>query len=56
MHYVVEVRTAAGGWFRRKQEFKLLTDAQFEAERVRRAGGVPRIVQVADDGSRRVVG
>ncbi len=55
MHYVVEIRTSAGGWLRRRQEFKLLTDAQLEAERVRREGGVPRLVQVTDEGTRKVM-
>ncbi len=56
MHYVVEVRTAAGGWFRKRGEYKLLAAAMLEAERVRAGGGEPRIVQIADDGTRKVVG
>ena len=56
MRYVVEVRTAAGGWLRKRGEYRLHTKARLEAERVRAAGGVPRIVRVADDGTRRVVG
>ncbi len=55
MRYVVEVRTAAGGWLRKRGEHRLHTEARLEAERVRAAGGEPRIVQVADDGTRKVV-
>ncbi len=55
MRYVVEVRTAAGGWLRKRGEYRLHTEARLEAERVRTAGGAPRIVRVADDGTRRVV-
>ncbi len=55
MRYVVEVRTTAGGWFRKRCEYRLLAEARLEAERVRAAGGVPRIVQVTDDGTRKVV-
>jgi hypothetical protein len=56
MHYVVEVRTAAGGWLRKRGEHKRLGDAWLEAERVKAAGGESRIVQVADDGTRTVLG
>ena len=56
MHYVVEVRTATGGWLRKRGEHKRLGDAWPEAERVRVAGGESRIVQVADDGTRTVLG
>jgi hypothetical protein len=56
MHYVVEVRTAAGGWLRKRGEHKLLADAWREAERVKTAGGESRIVQVGDDGTRKVIG
>ena len=56
MHYVVEVRTAAGGWLRKRGEHKLLGDAWCEAERVKATGGEPRIVQVAADGTRKVIG
>jgi hypothetical protein len=56
MHYVVEARTAAGGWLRKRGEHKRLGDAWLEAERVRAAGGESRIVQVADDGTRTVLG
>jgi hypothetical protein len=52
MHYVVEVRTAAGGWLRKRGEHRLLAAAQLEAERARAAGGEPRVVQVRDDGTR----
>ncbi len=55
MHYEIELRTAAGGWLRRRGQFKLLDGARLEAERVRREGGEPRIVQVADDGTRKVM-
>ncbi len=41
MHYEVEIRTAAGGWL--------------EVERARREGGEPRVVQAADDGTRKVM-
>ena len=56
MHYVVEVRTAAGGWLRKRGEHKLLGDAWREAERVKATSGEPRIVQVAADGTRKVFG
>jgi hypothetical protein len=56
MHYVVEVRTATGGWLRKRGEHKRLGDAWLEAERVKAAGEEPRIVQVADDGTRKVLG
>ncbi len=56
MRHVVEVRTAAGGWLRERGEYRLHTEARLEAERVRAVGGVPRVVRVADDGARRVVG
>jgi hypothetical protein len=56
MHYVVEVRTAVGGWFRKRGEHKLLGDAWREAERVKVAGGESRIVQVGDDGTRNTKG
>ena len=56
MHYVVEVRTAAGGWLRKRREHRLLTEARLEADRVRAAGGASRIVQVGDDETRKVIG
>jgi hypothetical protein len=56
MHYVAEVRTATGGWLRKRGEHKRLGDAWLEAERARAASGESRIVQVADDGTRRVLG
>ena len=56
MHYVVEVQTTAGGWLRKRGEHRLLAAAQLEAERARAAGGEPRVVQVADDGTRKVIG
>jgi hypothetical protein len=56
MHYVVEVRTAAGGWLRKRGEHKLLASAWAEAERVKAAGADSRIVQVGDDGIRKVIG
>jgi hypothetical protein len=55
-HYVVEVEIGAGGWLQRRQRFERLADAQLEADRVRREGGVARVVQVADDGTRTVLG
>ena len=55
MHYVVEVRTAAGGRRRKRGEYRLHTEARLGTERARAAGGVARIVQVADDGTRRAV-
>ena len=55
MHYEVEIRTAAGGWLRRRGQFKLLDSVRHEAERVRREGGEPRVVQVANDGTRKAV-
>ena len=56
MHYVVEVRPAAGGWLRKQGEHKPLADAWREAERVKATGEVSRIVQVAADGTRKVIG
>ena len=56
MHYEIELRTAAGGWLRRRGRSRLLAGAGHEAERVRREGGEPRVVRVADDGTRTVVG
>jgi hypothetical protein len=55
MHYEVEVRTASGGWLRRRGQFKLLDGARLEAERVRHEGGESRVVQVADEGTRKVM-
>lgn len=56
MHYEVEVRAAAGGWLKRKGRFRLLDAARHEAGRMGREGWVPRVVKVADDGTREVVG
>ena len=55
-HYAVEVEIGAGGWLQRRERFGSLGDAQRGAEDVRRAGGAARIVRVADDGTREVVG
>src|SRR5829696_7569233 len=55
-YHAVEIEIGAGGWLQRRERFKLLVEAQLEAERARAAGGVARVVQVADDGTRRVVG
>ena len=55
-YYAVEVEIGAGGWLQRRERFKLLGEAQLEAERARREGSVSRVVQVAADGTRRVVG
>jgi hypothetical protein len=55
-HYAVEVEIGAGGWLRRKERFRLLGEARLEVERGRAMGGVARVVQVADDGTREVVG
>jgi hypothetical protein len=52
----VEVEIGAGGWLQRRERFKLLGEAQLEADRARREGSVSRVVQVAADGTRRVVG
>src|ERR687894_716354 len=53
-HYAVEIEIGAGGWLRRRERFKLLGEAQLEADRARAAGGAVRVAQVADDGTRRV--
>jgi hypothetical protein len=55
-YYAVEVEIGAGGWLQRRERFKLLGEAQLEADRARREGSVSRVVQVAADGTRRVVG
>ena len=55
MRYVVEVKTRRGGWLRGAERYDRLYAAVREAKRVRDAGGVPRIVQVADDGTGRAV-
>ncbi len=55
MRYVVEVRTAAGGWLRKRGEHRLHTEARLEAERARAAGGVPRAGCCASSGSRTTV-
>ena len=55
-YYAVEVELGAGGWLQRRERFKLLGEAQLEADRARREGSVSRVVQVAADGTRRVVG
>jgi hypothetical protein len=54
--YAVEVEIGAGGWLQRRDRFKQASEAQLEADRVRREGGVARVVRVADDGTRKVVG
>ena len=54
--YAVEVEIGAGGWLRRKERFRLLGEAQLEVEAVRRVGGAARVVQVAGDGTRKMVG
>ncbi len=56
MHYEVERRTNAGSWVSLRKRFKLLADARLEAEVVRDRDGKTRVVQVADDGTRKVVG
>ena len=53
-YYAVEVEIGAGGWLQRRERFKLLGEAQLEADRARREGSVSRVVQVAADGTRRV--
>jgi hypothetical protein len=50
MRYVVEVRTRRGGWLRGAETHDRLYAAVCEAKRVRDAGGVPRIVQLAGEG------
>ncbi len=55
-YHAVEIEIGAGGWLQRRERFKLLGEAQLEAERARRKGSVARVVQVAADGTRRVVG
>jgi len=55
-YYAVEVEIGAGGWLQRRDRFELASEAQLQAEGFRRAGGVARVVQVADDGTRKVVG
>ena len=55
-YYAVEVEIGAGGWLRRRERFGLLDDARRDVEDVRRAGGIARVVRVAGDGTREVVG
>jgi hypothetical protein len=59
MHYEVERLSMAGRWLKSSgksgKKYKLLSEAQLEAELVRGHGSVVRIVRVADDGSRTVV-
>ncbi len=55
MHHEVEVRANEGGWLRDGQRFGNLAEAQTRAENVRAAGGMPRIVRVAEGGTRKVV-
>jgi hypothetical protein len=55
-HYAVEVEIGAGGWLRRRERFGLLDDARRDVEDVRRGGGIARVVRVAGDGTREVVG
>ncbi len=55
-HYEVERRTNAGSWVSLRKRFKLLADARLEAEMVRDRGSEPRLVRVAGDGTREVVG
>jgi len=55
-YHAVEIEIGAGGWLQRRERFELLAEAQLEAERARREGSVSRVVRVADDGTRRVVG
>jgi hypothetical protein len=55
-HYVVEVELGAGGWLQRRDRFELASEAQLQAEGFRRAGGAARVVRVAADGTREVVG
>jgi hypothetical protein len=52
----VEVEIGPGGRLQRWERFELLGEAQLEAERARHEGGVPRVVRVADDGTRGVTG
>ena len=52
----IEIEIGAGGWLQRRERFELLAEAQLEAERARREGSVSRVVRVAADGTRRVVG
>jgi hypothetical protein len=56
MHYEVEVRMNTGDWLAKRERHELLADAELEAAEVRERGGEPRIVRVAGDGTREVVG
>jgi hypothetical protein len=59
VHYEIERFSIAGRWLRPTgksgRKYKLLGEAQLEAELVRGRGSVVRIVRVTDDGSRMVV-
>ena len=58
MHYEIERLSMAGNWLKpgmTGKRYKLLSDAQLEAAAVKGRGDVVRIVQVADDRSRKVV-
>jgi hypothetical protein len=56
VHYEVERRTNAGNWVSLRRRYKLLADARLEAEVVWNRGSETRIVQVADDGTRTMLG
>jgi hypothetical protein len=54
MHYEIKRFSLAGRWLRLTgkagRKYKLLSEAQLEAELVRGRGSVVRIVRMADDG------
>ena len=52
----VEVGLGDGGRLQRRRRFALGDEARAEAEEVRRGGGTARVVRIADDGTREVVG
>jgi len=56
MHYEVEVKVNTGEWLPKRTRYKLLADAKIEAAQVEDRGGKRRVVRVAGDGSREVVG
>ena len=55
-YHAVEVGLGDGGWLQRRRRFALEDEARAEAEEVRRGGGTSRVVRIADDGTREVVG
>jgi len=54
VHYELETQTASGDWLKKRQLHKLREEAELAAALIRDAGGVPRLIEVAN-GIRRVL-